>query len=152
MSLESVLQSAASGMSAAVVTLEVTSNNLANARTNGFKQSRPIFATQAVNTLGAGSGPSATNGGANPVQIGTGVRVVSFATDNSQGPLVIDSNPSNDGSTSPVPGTVELSNTDVGRNLVDLLLASNSFRANGIVVRAAGSLLEDLTYLPRQSG
>jgi flagellar hook protein FlgE len=152
MSLASVLQTATSGMSAAVVTLDAASNNLANARTNGFKQSRPIFATQAANMLRPGSGPSATSGGANPVQIGAGVSVVGLATDYSQGPLVTDSNPSNDGSTSPVPGTVELSNTNVGRNLVDLLLASNSFRANGIVFSAPDVLLGELTNLRRHPG
>jgi flagellar hook protein FlgE len=152
MSLASVLQTALSGMSAAGFAIEVASNNLANARTNDFKSSRPVFATQSVRTLRAGSAPNATGGGANPVQIGTGVNVAGVATDYSQGPLVIDANPSNDGSTSPVPGTVELSNTDVGRNLVDLFLASNSFRANGIVFTAADSLLDELTYLRRQSG
>jgi flagellar hook protein FlgE len=151
MSLASVLQSAASGMSAAVVTLEVASNNLANSRTNGFKQSRPIFATQPVNTLSPGCGPSATNGGSNPAQIGAGVSVTGFATDHSQGPLVISSNSGDETGTSPVPGTIELSNTDVGRNLVELLLASNSFRANEIAFSTADDLLDDLTNLRRHS-
>jgi flagellar hook protein FlgE len=148
MSLASVLQTAASGISAAVVTLDVASNNLANSRTNGFKQSRPIFATQPVNTLRPGSGPSETSGGSNPSQIGTGVSVVGFATDHSQGPLVIDSNSSD---AALVPGTVELSNTDVGRNLVDLLLASNSFRANATIFNTADHLMDDLTNLRRRS-
>jgi flagellar hook protein FlgE len=151
MSLASVLQTATSGMSGAVVTLEAASNNLANSRTNGFKQSRPIFATQPVNTLGPGSGPSATNGGTNPVEIGTGVSVVGIATDYSQGPLVVSSNSSDDTSTSPVPGTVELANTDVARNLVDLLLSSNSFRANAAVFGTADHLLDELTNLRRNN-
>jgi flagellar hook protein FlgE len=151
MSLASVLQTAASGMSASVVTLDVASNNLANSRTNGFKQSRPIFATQSVNTLRPGSGPSATNGGANQVQIGTGVSVAGYATDYSQGPLVISSNSGDNTSNSPVPDTVELSNTDVARNLVDLLLASNSFRANAAVFSTADHLLDELTSLRRRN-
>jgi flagellar hook protein FlgE len=116
-------------MSAAVVTLEVASNNLANSHTNGFKQSRPIFATQSVNALRPGSGPSATNGGANPVQIGIGVSVAGFATDHSQGPLAVDSNQTDDDSTWPAPETVQLFNTNAGRNLVDLLLARTASAA-----------------------
>ena len=139
-------------MSAADVTLELASNNLANSRTNGFKASRPIFTTQSVNTFRPGSGPSATSGGTNQVQIGTGVSVVGVATDRSQGPLVISSNSADSTSNSPVPGTVELSNTDVGRNLVDLLLASNSFRANAAVFSTADHLLGELTNLRRHRG
>ena len=152
MSLASVLQTAVSGMSAAVVSLEVTSNNLANSRTNGFKASRPIFATQPANTIRPGSGPGATSGGANPAQIGTGVSVVGLATDYSQGPLVVDPNSSDEYIASPVPGTVELSNTNVGRNLVDSLLTSNSFRANAIVFNTADQMLGDLTNLRRHHG
>jgi flagellar hook protein FlgE len=153
MSLASVLQTAASGMSAAAFALEVASNNLANSRTNGFKQSRPIFATQGVNTLSSGSGPTATSGGTNPIQIGSGVRVAGVATDYSQGPLAIDPNPTDDDdSASPAPGIIELSNTDVSRNLVDVSIASNLFRANAIVFSTVDHLLDELVNLRRHNG
>ena len=86
------------------------------------------------------------------MQIGMGVNVAGVATDYSQGPLVVDPNPTDDDSPSPVPGTVELSNTDVGQNLIDVLLASNSFRANAIVFSGADQMLAELTNLRRRNG
>jgi flagellar hook protein FlgE len=93
MSLGSVLQIAVSGMSAATTSIRVASNNLANARTPGFKASRPIFATQPASTVSIGSAPSTSNGGANPVQIGIGVKVAGIETDFSQGSIAASSNP-----------------------------------------------------------
>jgi flagellar hook protein FlgE len=46
-------------------------------------------------------------------------------------------------------GARELSNTDIGENLIQLLLARNQFRANGQVVNTASELLESLMYLRR---
>jgi flagellar hook protein FlgE len=93
MSLASVLQTALSGMSAATTSVRVTSNNLANSQTTGFKASRPIFATQTPATHSSGGSPSSFSGGSNPVQFGTGVLTVAVATSYSQGPLVASSNP-----------------------------------------------------------
>ena len=127
-------------MSAATLTLSVVSNNLANARTNGFKASRASFATQRPQTFDAGSAPSASSGGRNPTQIGKGVRSGDIVTDNSQGSIVL----------SPSTGEpIELSNTDVGQNLIDLVLASQQFRASAAVFRTANSLLDELVDLGR---
>jgi flagellar hook protein FlgE len=131
MSLASVLQTALSGMSAASVSVETVSHNLANMRTNGFKASRPIFATQS---------PATHTSDGNPLQVGTGVQVVGFAVDNSQGPLVADP----DGE-----GVIELSNTDVGEELVELILAENQFAANAVVFGTANSLLDELIHVSR---
>jgi flagellar hook protein FlgE len=46
-------------------------------------------------------------------------------------------------------GARELSNTDIGENLIQLLLARNQFRANGQVVHTASELLESLMHLQR---
>ena len=129
MSLASVLHTALTGMSAAGVSIDAVANNLANMRTNGFKASRPIFATQA---------PAMQSNGGNPLQVGTGVQVVGFATDLSQGPLVASSD-----------GVTELSNTDVGEELVELILASNQFSANANVFGTATTLLDELIHLGR---
>jgi flagellar hook protein FlgE len=287
MSLGSVLQTAVSGMLAATTSVRVASNNIANARTAGFKASRPAFATQAFNTIRLGSPPSAHSGGANPIQIGLGVKLAGIATDFSQGSIVassnpldvalegdgffivegptgapsytragslhvnahgeivtaagdrllgfgvdenfeirqgqlqpltvpfgssvenadgsaasllsvsitgsgrirgkysdgserglgqiriarftnpsgleagadsrfqagsnsgmpIESNPGEDGGASLVAGSTELSNADIGQNLIDLFMSSNYFRANAAVFRTADSLLDELTYL-----
>jgi flagellar hook protein FlgE len=80
-------------MSAATFALDVASNNLANSRTNGYKQSRPVFVTQPLITRSVGTAPAASNGGTNPIQVGSGVRVAGVAGDFSQGSLVISSDP-----------------------------------------------------------
>jgi len=129
MSLASVLQTAHSGMTAATVSVDHVSHNLANMRTNGFKASRPIFATQTPGTYGAGG---------SLVQIGTGVKVAGVAVDESQGSLVADAD-----------GVTELSNTDVGEELVELILAEEQFLANAIVFETADGLLDELIYLGR---
>jgi flagellar hook protein FlgE len=59
----------------------------------------------------------------------------------------IESNPGEDGSASLVAGATELSNADIGQNLIDLFMATNYFRANAAVFRTADSLLDELVYL-----
>mgnify|MGYP000890131784 FL=1 len=44
-----------------------------------------------------------------------------------------------------------MSNTDIGGNQIDLMLASNQFRANLQVVRTADDLLGELMNLRRPS-
>ncbi|NOY42863.1 MAG: flagellar hook-basal body complex protein [Planctomycetes bacterium] len=44
-------------------------------------------------------------------------------------------------------GAVELSNTDIGQNLIDLILASTQYRGNARVISAAQDLLDELMNL-----
>ena len=67
--------------------LDVVSNNLANANTNGYKSSRVLFQDQFSQTLGIGSAPSDTLGGTNPTQIGLGVRLGYVSPNFTQGTL-----------------------------------------------------------------
>lgn len=46
-------------------------------------------------------------------------------------------------------GSLELSNTDVGQNLVDLILASTNYRSNTRVISAVEELLDELLLLGR---
>lgn len=55
--------------------LDVVANNLANANTTGFKAYRVLFQDQFSQLISPGSGPTATNGGVNPTQIGLGVQL-----------------------------------------------------------------------------
>jgi flagellar hook protein FlgE len=93
MSLSSVLQTAASGISAAEFSLGVIANNLANCLTPGFKASRVALATQMPQTRSSGAAPTAHDGGRNPVQVGTGVFAAEVSTDFSQGSIALDSSP-----------------------------------------------------------
>jgi flagellar hook protein FlgE len=95
MALSSVMRTALTGVSAAVSAVSVVANNLANANTTGFKQSRVEFSTQTPSTYGLGAAPSSGSGGSNPTQIGLGVRVAAINHDSGQGTIALNALPSN---------------------------------------------------------
>mgnify|MGYP002476547851 CR=1 FL=1 len=63
--------------------------------------------------------------------------------------LPVEGNPGDLGIGSIVSGALELSNTDTGANLIDLLLASTMYRANSRVISSAQTLLDDLLNVRR---
>lgn len=87
MSLNSVMQTALSGMAAATTVIDVAANNLANSRTAGFKASRVELATLPFQSRYGGSA------GANPIQVGGGVMVAGTSVDFSQGPIAVNDQP-----------------------------------------------------------
>jgi flagellar hook protein FlgE len=87
------MQVGLSGMSAAELTLDAVSNNLANLNSTGYKQSFPRFATLAPATSSLGQPPGGSGGGTNPVQIGYGVQLAEVAVDFTQGSLDTSNNP-----------------------------------------------------------
>ena len=94
MGLASSLTTALTGLSAAEAQIDVVGNNLANSQTIGFKSSTAIFATQFLQTLSLGGGPSTDNGGTNPRQVGLGVQVAEIVANHNQGTIEISSSPS----------------------------------------------------------
>lgn len=83
----SALLTGLSGLNANTRRLEVIGNNISNASTTAFKSSRINFSTTLLRNFGLGSGPSATNGGTNPFQVGLGVRVSGTQRDLTTGPI-----------------------------------------------------------------
>ncbi len=94
MGLTSALTTALTGLSAAESQIDVIGNNLANSQTVGFKSSKAVFATQFLQTLSFGGGPTADNGGTNPRQVGLGVQVAEIAANHNQGTIEISSSAS----------------------------------------------------------
>ncbi len=90
MSLGTVLQTAISGTAAAETVVAVVANNLANARTPGYKATTPILSEQHPQTQSLGTAPNEAGGGSNPVQTGMGVVVAGMSTDSSQGSIDLD--------------------------------------------------------------
>ncbi len=90
MGLFSALQTARSSLSVASLTLQVSSDNLANVQTDGFKQAQVVRASQTPQTFSLGS---SNQGGSNPVQVGRGVQAVAVVRDFSQGTIEISNNP-----------------------------------------------------------
>lgn len=63
--------------------------------------------------------------------------------------LPVQGNPGEQGIGNLIAGAVELSNTDIGSNLIDLILASTQYRGNTRVINAAQQLLDELLNLRR---
>jgi flagellar hook protein FlgE len=63
--------------------------------------------------------------------------------------LAIEGSPGDDGIGSLVAGAQELSNTDIGKNLIDLVLATTQYRGNSRVIATAQQLLDELLNLRR---
>ncbi|MCA9234589.1 MAG: flagellar hook-basal body complex protein, partial [Planctomycetales bacterium] len=93
MGLQSALSTALTGMNAAETSIDVTGNNVANANTVGFKESKVNFATQFLQTQSIGSAPTDSRGGTNPRQTGLGVKVAEISPEFTQGTIEISSNP-----------------------------------------------------------
>lgn len=155
MSLISVLKTAHTGLSAAVVEVHAVSQNVANSRTNEYKVVRPVLVTQPPGERGAA------------IEVGAGVRVAGLVTDHSPGPFVVAPNRAErdevrfedqawDGE---LPwaieqqledeGVIELSNNDLGEELVELILAEQQFLANASVFETADELLGELVHMRR---
>lgn len=63
--------------------------------------------------------------------------------------LPIEGNPDTVGLGSIIGGAVELSNTDIGKNLIDLVLATTMYRSNTRVISTAQEMLDELMNLRR---
>lgn len=72
MGLTSALFTGLSGLNSNQFRIDVIGDNIANLNTVGFKSGRTNFQTQFSQTLSGGSGPGASEGGTNPLQIGLG--------------------------------------------------------------------------------
>ena len=85
--VSTALYTGLSGLRVHQTYIDVIGNNLANVSTPGFRGSRATFSDILSFTVRAGSGPSGTFGGVNPLQIGTGAFMATVDTDLSQGTL-----------------------------------------------------------------
>ena len=63
--------------------------------------------------------------------------------------LPIYGDPGSQGIGSVTAGAVELSNTDIGQNLIELILASTQYRGGARVITAVQQLLDELLALRR---
>ena len=91
-----MLQAMYNGVSAILATqedLDVIGNNIANVNTTAYKSSTVTFADQLSQTLQGGSADTGTVGGVNPIQVGTGVKVGTVSTLETQGGLLATSAP-----------------------------------------------------------
>src|SRR3954466_13247855 len=69
---------AISGLKNHQTMLDVTANDIANVNTIGYKSARTTFKDSLAQLQRGGAAPSATQGGANPAQVGLGVQLSSI--------------------------------------------------------------------------
>ena len=86
--MNAALLSGVSGLDAHQKMLDVAGNNLANVNTAGFKSSRVTFSEMLSNTIRQASQPTATTGGTNPQQVGTGAILSTIDRNMNQGSLI----------------------------------------------------------------
>jgi flagellar hook protein FlgE len=79
------LFSGISGLRAHQQMMDVTSINIANVNTVGYKASQTVFQDTLSQMVTAAGAPQGTSGGTNPAQVGLGVRLASINADFGQG-------------------------------------------------------------------
>jgi len=73
--------------------LDVAGNNLSNVNTTAYKSTNINFSELLSQTVSSASAPTATKGGTNPQQMGSGVGVASITRNTTQGNIVKTGNP-----------------------------------------------------------
>jgi flagellar hook protein FlgE len=63
--------------------------------------------------------------------------------------LPVQGSPGDDGMGKVIAGALELSNTDIGKNLIDLVLATTQYRGNARVITTAQQLIDELLNIRR---
>ena len=87
------MYAAISGLDANQAMLNDTASNLANVNTVGYKASSITFADSLTQVIRGASGPTSSNGGSNPVQIGLGVEVNATRNEMTEGAFQTTGNP-----------------------------------------------------------
>jgi len=142
------LWSAATGMKAQQVNIDVTSNNLANVNTPGFKKSRAEFQDLIYRTA-AEAGAPVNTGSRTPVgsQVGMGVRSVAIARSYAQGDFIQTENPYDIGIEGEGFFQVQLGDGTISYT------RDGSFKvdANGTLVTTEGYILQPNINVPSNS-
>jgi flagellar hook protein FlgE len=87
------MYAAISGLDANQAMLNETANDLANVNTVGYKSASITFADSLTQVMHGASGPTSTNGGSNPQQIGLGVQVNATENNMTEGSFQTTNNP-----------------------------------------------------------
>jgi flagellar hook protein FlgE len=87
------LSAGVTGLQAHQKMLDVAGNNLANINTTAYRSSRITFSELLSETIKKASQPTATVGGTNPQQMGSGVGIAGIAPNMAQGNIVNTGNP-----------------------------------------------------------
>jgi flagellar hook protein FlgE len=87
------MYAAISGLDANQTMLNETANDLANVNTVGYKAASVTFADSLTQVIHGASGPTSSNGGSNPEQVGLGVQVSATINEMGEGSFQSTNNP-----------------------------------------------------------
>jgi flagellar hook protein FlgE len=87
------MYAAISGLDANQIMLNETANDLSNVNTVAYKAASVTFADSLTQVMHGASGPTSSNGGSNPEQIGLGVQVNATINEMSEGSFQTTNNP-----------------------------------------------------------
>ncbi len=151
MSLYGTIDTAASGLTAQRLRLDVISNNLANATTTRtaeggpFQRSRVIFRPRVEEPYWRSPFlPASLDNG-----VGQGVRVVRIEKDTSPPRLVYDPTHPDAIKTGKLKGYVEMPNVNVVKEMVDMIDASRAYEANVTMINGAKAMFSKALEIGR---
>jgi len=144
MGLFNSINTAATGMSADRVRMDVIADNMANVNTTRtteggpFRRSRVIMRPRVEGPYWRSPFlPKTMDNG-----IGRGVRVVEIQKDTKPNPLRYDPTHPDAIKSGPEEGYVKLSNVDIVTEMVDMIEASRSYEANAAVIEGSKSMFQ----------
>jgi flagellar basal-body rod protein FlgC len=135
MGMFSAIDSAASGLTAERLRMDVISNNIANVNTTRTAEGGP-YKRQSVVFAPRSNSKSFTQMLSNEMETGDGVRVVGITKDNSPSRLVYEPNHPDANQD----GYVEMPNINIVSEMVDMITATRAYEANVTAVNSAKSM------------
>jgi flagellar basal-body rod protein FlgC len=135
MGMFGAIDAAASGMSAERLRMDVISNNIANVNTTRTSAGGPYRRQMVVFQQRTGE-PSFAQIMSQQQSIGSGVRVVEIAKDQSPSRMMYDPNHPDANKE----GYVEMPNINIVTEMVDMMTATRAYEANVTAVNAAKSM------------
>ncbi len=142
------LYTAATGMEAQQLKMDVIAHNLANSNTTGFKRTRAEFEDLLSETLQSATQATPQGGGqSSPLQVGLGVKTVGTTRSFSQGDMVNTQNPLDVAIDGPGFFKVQRENGDFGYT------RAGNFRvdATGRLTNQRGDLIEPGIHIPPET-
>ena len=130
--------SGASAVRAHQSKMDVIANNVSNVNTDEFKSSTLTFQDTLVKTLRQARAPGEDTGGANPIQVGTGVAVGSIRRTTTPGAKRIEFD------------TIEISsNTQLAKEFPKTIIAQRGLQANARVIPVVDLMLEEVINIKK---
>ena len=136
--MNTAMNNAISALKTHQIKMDVTAHNVANVNTNGFKSSSVTFKDAHPQTIQEAGAAGNGRGGINPMQVGNGVAASSIGKNEAPGAMMSENG-----------DIFEMSNTNLTKELTDMITTQRGFEANVKTIKTADEMLEELTKLKK---